>query len=154
MNSGQALPIQRLTLYKHGVAFVERRGSIDGAELQLVFRADEVNDALKSLLAIDRHGGHVLSIGYDTPADVDARLAENPIKLAPTQSVMDLVSSLRGVAVRLVAGDGAQREELIGRLIGVDIDVSGRPPRPAVVALLDDATGGVRLLLLDELRAL
>jgi len=50
------LPVRRLTLYKHGVGVVERGGPFAGDELRLVFRASEVNDALKSLLVVDRNG--------------------------------------------------------------------------------------------------
>ena len=61
------LPIRRLTLYKHGVGFVEREGQLAEGELQLVFRQSEVNDALKSLLVLDRQGGQVRGIHYETP---------------------------------------------------------------------------------------
>ena len=63
------LPVRRLTLYKHGVGVVERGGPFDGDELRLVFRASEVNDALKSLPVLDRNGGQILGIHYDTPTD-------------------------------------------------------------------------------------
>lgn len=151
-SSHDTLPIVRLTLYKHGVAFVERRGTVDGEQVELVFRDDEVNDALKSLLVVDRQGGRVIGVSYPTPADAEERLAENPIKLRREQSLVDLISSLRGAAVRLVVGEGAQREDLQGQLVGVDLDETGRPPRPARIALLDGTTGSVRALLLDAVR--
>src|SRR6476619_401882 len=102
--SSQNLPIRRLTLYKHGVGFVERRGAVEGAEVALVFRADEVNDALKSLLALDLQGGQVLGVHYETPADRDARLAESGIHLRPDASLRDLLRGLRGWQVRLTIG--------------------------------------------------
>src|SRR5689334_17887542 len=100
MTNAPDLPIRSLTLYKHGVAWVERHGTPSGEEVQLVFRADEVNDALKSLLALDRRGGQVLGIHYATPADGATRLEESPIKLGPDHSLIDLLRSLRGVMVR------------------------------------------------------
>ena len=78
VSSSSGVLVRRLTLYKHGVAFVERQGQIRGEALSLNFRANEINDALKSLLAIDHGGGQVLGIHYDTPADRQARLAAGP----------------------------------------------------------------------------
>ncbi len=104
MNRENALPIRRLTLYKHGVAFVQRQAPVTGSSIDLVLRADEVNDALKSLLVIDRRDGQVLGIHYATPIDAGARLATSPITLSPDRSLLDLLRALRGWTVRLVAG--------------------------------------------------
>ena len=54
------LPIRQVVLYKHGVGFFERQGRLAGAEAELSFRAEEMNDILKSLIVIDRAGGQVL----------------------------------------------------------------------------------------------
>ncbi|MGI8587352.1 MAG: hypothetical protein ACR2M0_06625 [Chloroflexia bacterium] len=135
--STNILPIRRLTLYKHGVGFVERRGTCEGEEIQLAFRADEVNDTLKSLLALDRGGGQVLGIRYDTPADREARLAESGITLGPDHSLLDLLRGLRGWQVRLTVGEGAAAEQHTGRLLGVEV-AEDRPVDRARVALLED----------------
>jgi hypothetical protein len=147
-----SLPIRRLTLYKHGVGFVERQGTVNGEEVQLVFRADEVNDALKSLLVLDRQGGQIMGIHYQTPADQEARLAESPIQLSPDHSLLDLLRSLRGWAVRLVLGDGTQGQERQGRLLGVE-GADDSPVRRALVTLLEDKSGAVVVLPLNEVRA-
>ncbi len=151
MISESSLPIRRLTLYKHGVAFVQRQGDLSGEEVRLVFRADEVNDALKSLLAIDRRGGQVLGIHYATPADEAARLAESPITLSDDHSLVDLLRSLRGWRVRLVTGDATQSQTLAGQLLGVDL-ADERPLRDSAVALLDEASGAVLALPLRAVR--
>src|SRR5690349_10127155 len=135
-DSSQHLPIRRLTLYKHGVGFVERRGSVEGTEVQLAFRADEVNDALKSLLALDRQGGQVRGIHYETPMDREARLAESGIVLGPDHSLLDLLRDLRGWQVRLTCGTGSTGEQYTGRLLGVEV-VDGEPINRAWVALLE-----------------
>ena len=109
MASEMTLPIRRLTLYKHGVGFVERQGPISGEEVQLAFRADEVNDALKSLLVLDRRAGRCCGIHYETPADQDARLAESRITLSADHSLLDLLRSLRGWQVTLTCWAQAPR---------------------------------------------
>jgi hypothetical protein len=53
------LPITRMTLYKHGIGFFERRAKLSGERVDLSFRVEEMNDVLKSLTAIDWGGGHV-----------------------------------------------------------------------------------------------
>jgi hypothetical protein len=129
-----ALPIRRMILYKHGVGFFERRGTLDGQAVQLTFRRDEINDALKSLTVIDRAGGQVLGVHYETPEDKDARLADSSIALTPDHSLLDLLRSLRGRAVRLGLVDG----ERTGRLLGVDVDEEAPLEKSAVVLLDDD----------------
>ncbi len=138
-DANQKLPIRRLTLYKHGVGFVERGGPLDGEGVALVFRADEVNDALKSLLAVDRSGGQVLGIHYETPADRAARLAESGIVLGADHTLLDLLRALRGWQVRLTVGEGTAAGEYTGRLLGVEV-VEDKPVSRARVALLE-ATG-------------
>ena len=44
----QAPPVTRLTVFKHGIAFVERAGPCEGA-FELSFRSEEMSDVLKSL---------------------------------------------------------------------------------------------------------
>jgi hypothetical protein len=151
MANETSLPIRRLTLYKHGVGFVERQGTVNGEEVQLVFRADEVNDALKSLLVVDRSGGQIMGIHYQTPADQEARLAESPIKLSPDHSLLDLLRSLRGWSVRLVLGGGTQGQERQGRLLGVE-GADDSPVRRALVTLLEDKSRAVAVLPLNEVR--
>ena len=52
-----SLPITRMTLYKHGVGFFERRVELSGEEVELSFHVEAMNDVLKSLTAIDRGEG-------------------------------------------------------------------------------------------------
>src|SRR5512142_2428183 len=49
-----ALPVTRVVLFSSGVGYFERRGQLTGDSLvSLPFSVDEVDDALKSLLASD-----------------------------------------------------------------------------------------------------
>ena len=152
MAEDTTLPIRQLTLYKHGVAFVQRRGVIEGTDVRLAFRSDEVNDALKSLLAIDHRGGQVLGIHYDTPADSAALLAERRLNLGDDSSLLDLLRGLRGWNVRIVAGDGTQQEEWSGRLIGVDVPQEQLTRRAIAVVIEDERTGAIVNLPLTRLR--
>ena len=151
MPAAQPVPIRRLTLYKHGVAFVEREGPFQGEELRLVFRADELNDALKSLLALDRAGGRVLGIAYDTPLERSQRLADSPLTLSEDHTLLDLLRRLRGRQVRLAYGEGSRQEELTGRLLGVDVAPERATLAEARLSILQEG-GAVTTLPLAELR--
>ena len=41
------LPIVHMTLYKHGIGFYRRRGSVSGEAVSLTFRREEMDDLLK-----------------------------------------------------------------------------------------------------------
>ena len=60
------LPIRDVTIYKHGVAYVERAGDLKAGETaRLDFKAEDMNDVLKSLTITDRNGGKVAGVRYD-----------------------------------------------------------------------------------------
>ena len=146
------LPIRQITLYKHGVAFVQRQAAISGEEVELVLRASEVNDALKSLLVVDGRDGSVLGIHYETPTS-GAHGTQSPIVLSPEHSLLDLLRALRGWLVRLVVETGEATKELSGRLLGIDLPDSPEAMAEAVVAVLDEETSEVRVLPLRQLQA-
>ena len=157
-----ALPITHLTLYKHGVGFFERRAKLDGEQVEISFRVEEMNDVLKSLTAIDWGGGQVLGIDYATPTSREERLAGCSIHLADHRSFRDLLASLRGRRVRLLL---EQEEKAAGTLLGLDEELAPQPriasqplAAPLVSLLLDETDQvqkvGLRLVqgveILDE----
>ena len=49
------LPIREVILYKHGVGFFERAGKLEAGETARIdFKAEDMNDVLKSLTITDR----------------------------------------------------------------------------------------------------
>jgi hypothetical protein len=127
------LPITHLTLYKHGVGFYERRAAVSGEEVELSFRAEEMNDILKSLTTIDWSGGQVLGVEYATPQSREERLVGCSIRLDDSRSMRDLLIALRGRQVRLVLD---QDEEAKGTLIGLDEVAERQPLATSLVSLL------------------
>lgn len=106
--------VDRLVLYKHGVAFVGRRGPVDG-DFDLTFRRDDMKDVLKSL-TVGAAGGSasVGALSFDTPADPRAELAGRNLLLNPGEALVGLLDALRGRAVEVHCGDQAHRGEVIG----------------------------------------
>ncbi len=100
------IPITHVTLYKHGVGYFERRARLSGEQVSLALRVEEMNDALKSLTAIDWGDGQVLGVEYPSPQSREELLAGCSIHLRDHRSLQDLLVSLRGRRVRLLLDQG------------------------------------------------
>ena len=135
------LPITRMTLYKHGVGFFERRVRLNGEEVELSFHVEAMNDVLKSLTAIDRGGGQVLGIDYATPRNRKERLAACAIRLDNDRSLRDLLVGLRGRRVQLLLDQG---EGAVGTLLGLDEAGERHPLATSLVSLLMDESAQVK----------
>lgn len=121
------LAIRNLTLWKQGIGYFVRRGTVEERTVSLVVPRDATNDLLKSLNIIVHEGGQVLSVDYETPEDKNKVLSDLSVKLADRSSMVDLLVSLRGSRVTLTLTND---ETASGRLIGVEasLDASVQPP--------------------------
>ncbi len=126
-----ALPIVKMTLYKHGVGFYMRRGPVSEEPVSLTFDKDEMNDVLKSLTAVALGGGQVLGVDYETPEDKAARLARSSIQLSDEASLRDLLRDLRGRRVEVTTPSGG----LTGLVVGVDLPGEREPMAAALLSL-------------------
>lgn len=135
--------VDRLVLYKHGVAFVGRRGPVDG-DFDLTFRRDDMKDVLKSL-TVDVAGGQasVGTVAFDSPADPRTELAKRNLLFEPGKALAGLFDGLRGRAVEVHGGDQRHRGEVIG------VDESGGDPARRLLVLRADP-GAVSLVDLAE----
>ncbi|BAU43642.1 hypothetical protein [Leptolyngbya sp. O-77] len=165
------LPVKRMVLYKHGVGFFERLGSLGSeSSVTLTFKKEEMNDILKSLAAFPQGDGQVVNVSYETPEEKQKALSKAPLVLSDRQAWLDLVRSLRGCQVRLhITGgetDGAQ--ERIISASGSEFVVSGcmvglnqiaQKPEQTLVAIMTtgseaDSTPSLRTFLLSQVRGL
>ena len=123
------LPVKRMVLYKHGVGFFERYGMVgDSAQVELVFKKNEMNDVLKSLAAFPQDGGQVINVSYETPEDKRSALDKAPIILSQNTALLDLLRSLRGRQIRLhlvEANLTVHEGRLVESTIGTEFEVSG-----------------------------
>lgn len=129
------LPITHMTLYKHGVGFFQRRATFGGDKVDLTFRAEEMNDVLKSLTAIDWGAGQVLGVEYATPQSQEERLQGCSIHLGDEKSLTDLLTDLRGRRVTLRLD---QSETASGLVIGIDRPEGDQPLASTLVSLLGE----------------
>lgn len=80
----QSLPIRRVILYSNGVAYIERRGLVEGhAEINLSFKQSQVDDVLKSMIVLDLGKGRIGAVSYNSSAPSSARMADIPFSIAP-----------------------------------------------------------------------
>lgn len=128
--SDDQVPIRRITLYRSGVGYFERAGSIDGnAEIQLRFNTEQINDILKSMVLLDLDGGKIESVSYGSKEPLQRRLASFGVNIASNPSMPELLGQLRGAQVKvLVAGD-----QITGTVLGVENRLT--PPSKDVPAV-------------------
>jgi Carboxypeptidase regulatory-like domain len=104
-------PLRRVTLYKHGVGYFERQGKVNGdQQVTFLFDAAQMNDVLKSLVALDLgkgpDKGKISAVTFDSIKPVDKRLEEFGISLDSTNALglTSLLGQLKGARVEVRAG--------------------------------------------------
>ncbi|MDB2687142.1 DUF4139 domain-containing protein [Mariniblastus sp.] len=140
-----APPIKRIVLYNSGVGQLQHQAVIEGRKkVRLIFSADNVSDALKSLVVSDDGGGTVKSIEYKPapdPADIAAASMGQPMTVA------QLLQSQRGEEAELQIGDKSVR----GKIYGVEQRSDKNSNREMVVLLNDDGLRAVDLAKVERL---
>ncbi len=126
---GQAtemLPITRVVLFRSGVGYIERTGTIEGdVTLTLMLREPQMNDLLKSMVLIDFDGGRILPVQYAPRDPLAHTLASYAINIADNPSRAVLLSRLRGVPVEVhlqptAAGGSSTAAPLRGTILSVE----------------------------------
>jgi hypothetical protein len=116
---GPAVPIQRITMYRSGVASFERRGPVQGnARVQLRFSTDQINDILQSMFVLDlsKGQGRIDGISYGSKEPLAKRLASFGVDINDNPAAGEVLSRLRGTPVRLTLNSG----EVSGTIMNVE----------------------------------
>ena len=104
-DGGAALPVRRVVLYKNGVGYFEHSGKVRGnQELSIEFTTAQLNDVLKSLMAVDVGGGHISGVRYNSIAPLSERLKTLQIGLGEDVTNADFLGALRGTRVEVRSG--------------------------------------------------
>ena len=111
----QELPVSRVVMYQSGIGYVERNAVVDGNELVLRIRPDQINDILKSLTVIDRGDGRPVSISLPVDKNTLDTLAQIPEQVQEG-GIRSLLSAFRGAHVKVRTRNGAYE----GRIVGID----------------------------------
>src|ERR1035438_4253499 len=96
------LPVREVILYKHGVGFFERQGTLGAGEsARLDFRPTEMNDVLKSLTIQEKGGGKISGVRYDSDVPLAEKLNDFPFKLADGQPLTAVLDQLKGSRIEI-----------------------------------------------------
>jgi len=148
------LPITRITLYRSGVASMQRRGMVDGdAKVQLRFTTDQVNDILKSMVVLDlsKGQGQVDGISYGSREPLAKRLSSFGIDLSDQPSMATLLMRLRGAPVRV----SVDADTITGTVLGGEMrqEIVGDATEPVAVPYVNIVTeSGIRSVNLNKAR--
>ncbi len=136
--SGADLPVREVVLYKHGVGFFERQGTIPaGEEARLDFRDSEMNDVLKSLTVSDASGSKVSGIRYDSNESLDEKLNRYPFAIGDQEPLSAFLDRMKGSHVEMKT-DRALEGTIIGaRSLSTGPDGDRHNLREQVTLLLD-----------------
>lgn len=145
-----SLPITRVVLYKHGVGYFEREGTVDGAaSVALRFKTSEMSDVLKSLTVLDAGGGSIAAIAYDSQKPTSEILSEFAFDLRVGDVQLSMLRQLRGARVKI---DVAGRGTVSGSILGIDERTShggDAVKRSSTLSLFTDAGEVVAVDLFD-----
>ncbi len=132
---GAELPVRSVVLYKHGVGYFERGGTMGpGESARLDFNASEMNDVLKSLTITDSVG-KVTGVRYDSSIPLASKLAEFPFQAGDNQPLSNMLDQLKGARVEMEFGPQKLVAVIAGaRLIPGDKD---RAEKEQVTLLTD-----------------
>ncbi len=112
-----SVPIKKIVLYRSGVGYFERMGSVEGmAEVQLRFNAEQINDILKSMVLLDLDGGRIDTVSYASKEPLSKRLASFGLNISDNPSVPELLGQLRGASLRVIVAG----EQITGTVLGVE----------------------------------
>lgn len=138
------LPIREVVLYKSGVGYFERSGTLHpGESAHLDFKAANMNDVLKSLTLEDRNGGKVTGLRYDSSESLTEKLADFPFQLGGQASLAVFLDQLKGAKVEIKFGaetvDGVivSARQVAGVAAGLAAGDDKRAEREQLVLLLD-----------------
>jgi hypothetical protein len=73
-----ALPVQRVVIYRNGVAYFERAGHVDRDEVRFKMKQTEVGDFLATLAVMERGGSSVRAAAFPLKMDDDNDEAKPP----------------------------------------------------------------------------
>ena len=134
------LPVRTVVLYKHGVGYFERGGTLaPGESARLDFKAAEMNDVLKSLTITD-NGGKVTGVRYDSAIPLNQKLGEFPFQIGEGQPLSAIFDQLKGARVEMDFGPAKVAGGIVSaRLIAADRE---HAEREQLTLLLD--TGELR----------
>lgn len=113
------LPITKVTMFSSGVAYYQRDAAVEGeASAELKFKAEQINDILKSLVLQDLGGGTIAAVTYSSRDPVDKALRSFGVDLTGKPTLAQLLGQLRGAGVEVLMPPAGKK--VTGTIVGVE----------------------------------
>jgi hypothetical protein len=115
------LPVREVVLFKHGVGYFARSGRLGAGEsARLDFKAEEMNDLLKSLTIEEKGGGKISGLRYDSSEPLAKKLEDFPFSVGSNQPVSAILDQFKGARVELKFSSETVAGEIVGarRMVG------------------------------------
>lgn len=110
------IPMKRVVLFNSGVGYFQRDGEVDGdMTVELPFKADQINDLLKSLVLQDLGGGKISPVTYPSRDPLSRILKSFGVDITDNPTLGDLLNRLRGTKVIITTS-----KDLEGMILGVE----------------------------------
>jgi hypothetical protein len=110
------LPLKRVVLFSSGVGFFEHSGKVAGdAQVEMRFKADQVNDLLKSMVVEDLDGGRVAAVNYASKDPITKTLKSFAVDLTGNPTLAQLLQQARGEKIEVEAPS-----KITGVILGVE----------------------------------
>ncbi len=134
------LPVREVILYKHGVGYFERSGELKAGETaRLDFKADDMNDVLKSLTVTDRAGGKIGSVRYDASETLEKRLENFPFVTGDELSMAAFLDRMKGARVEMKVWVAGKQESLDGAIVSARVIKDEKGEQSETVVVMTDA---------------
>ena len=112
----QSLPLEKVVLFTSGVGYFQHGGKVkDNAKVEMSFKADHINDLLKSMVLQDLGGGTGTTVSYASRDPVTKTLETFAVNLTDNPTVGQLLGRLRGEKIEVDAAAPAA-----GTIVGVE----------------------------------
>ena len=146
--AASAVPIQRVVLYRSGIAYVERFGEVTGDVLTLRIQPEQINDILTTLTIIVDGGENVAtSVGLPIERTVAQDLDRLPPQVRQQGGMQSLLNAFRGAEVNIEAVSGSAD----GRIVGTEALVNDDGNQIRRVTVMTEE-GDLRQFRIDEIR--
>ncbi|NHI94281.1 MAG: hypothetical protein EAX96_17450 [Candidatus Lokiarchaeota archaeon] len=108
------LPIKDIVLYKTGIGYFQRKGTIKGNSLKLNFRKEMMNDILATLTILTTNS-QVTGVSYEgQDIDLQTALEDVLIKLSPQSTFLTLLKQVVGCKISIDISSTKYEGTLLG----------------------------------------
>ena len=111
------IPVTRVVLFSSGVGYFEHNGTIEGdATAKLMFKTEQINDILKSMVVLDKAKDSTAIVNYASRDPLLRALKSFAVDISGNPKLSDLLKQLRGAEVIIEAP-----AEVSGKILGVEM---------------------------------